>query len=40
MHEVTRGRFYLMDHLTFESYSTATVINKQIIERNMSGDSH
>ena len=27
-------------YLTFESYSTATVISKQIVERNMSGDSH
>ena len=27
-------------YFTFESYSTATVISKQIIERNMSGDSH
>ena len=27
-------------YLTFESYSTATVISKKIVERNMSGDSH
>ena len=27
-------------YLTFESYSTATVISKQIVERNMSGNSH
>ena len=27
-------------YLAFESNSTATVISKQIIERNMSGDSH
>ena len=27
-------------YLTFESYTTATVNSKQIIERNMSGDYH